>query len=867
MKQIVQMDTLLCAASIALAVFTANVAAQETVEAERKPAESVEAAPDQVESIENVESATDAPTTESQGDTVVAESAAPEPEASPLEAIPVAVEEPAPLINQDERSSEPGVMRIDDIVVTAQKREERLQDVPVAITVIKQEELERANVTQITDLARLAPSVEVNGQPGNADTRISIRGISTESFSVTAEQAVSLVVDGVVLGKAPSVSLFDIGRVEILRGPQGTLFGKNSSAGAISISTNVPDPTRFSAGVRSDFGSEYGYRLLQGSINLPISQTTALRLNVGQTLTDGFIYNNVRKEDGGQNIKGARARFLWQPDMGFTLNLIADFEKQRTVEQLYVQFDKLENEQGEPIEIPDCGGVFAGPENRISCGGDSTFNNGKSWGYSAQLEIPVGEFTITSISALRRYEQYNEIDVDGLPGNYYNNANEFNNRVVSQELRLASPVDDDLKYVVGAFYSDSSVPNFLTQIIGPDVLTSLGSGYIPIGICSQLGVCGYDTVGLNQPNQYTATINSKAVFGQVTYRLFEPLRVILGARYTKDDVSMVSTNFIGLASAVPFLQNLSPLIPLNEPLLGQSKVNNLSWRAGLQYEFSKDTMAFFTASKGYKGPQVVFIPPGLIPSIGPPPVLPTPAAINIVNPEYPMDFQLGMKSTILEGLMAFNVTLFHTDIKDFQSSVFNGQASFTPNNVPNVITKGIEVDFFGYLAPGLTVTSGLLYNEVTYPSPYFVGCTQVGPECPDVEAGTVQDVGGKQLPVAPKFKITFSPEYSIKAPWGTTAFITTDIVHRTGIHFGASDDTRTKVGSRTIIGARIGFRGPDDNWEISAFGRNLTDEYNPAFLFAPYLIASGAIPNSVSAGHALSTESFRFLGVSAGVRF
>jgi iron complex outermembrane receptor protein len=794
----------------------------------------------------------------------VAESAAPTPE--PLPTIPVP-EPPPEKVERVRDRDEP--VKIDDIVVTAQKIKERPQDVPVAMTILNEEQLDRQKITQFTDLSRAVPSIEVFGQPGNADTRISIRGISTESFSVTAEQAVSLVVDGVVLGKAPAVSLFDVGRVEVLRGPQGTLFGKNSSAGVISVVTNAPDTSRFAAGGHVDFGSEFGYRLMQGTMNIPLFDNMALRINAGQSLTKGFVHNNPRNEDSEQQIDGFRARLLWDILPDLTFNLIADYEQQYTSEQIYLLFRKFDDAAtGQPKPLPDCGGAYASDENRVSCNGDPTFNDGKSWGFSGQFEWNLGDHALTSISAYRRYTQYNEIDVDGLTGNYYNNANEFNNSVLSQELRIASRTTGRFRYVAGGYYSDSHVPNFLTQVIGGDMLLALGTGTVPISLCTMLGICVNDLFGLNQPNRYTADIKSMALFGQATYQLFDPLKLIGGLRYTRDDVRMVSVNYVGVALGLPVLQDLSPLIPLNEPLLGASKVDNLSWKAGLQYDFSRHLMSYFTASRGYKGPQVVFNPPNLIPGLDIPNVtLPTPASISIVRPEYPMAYELGLKSTLFGGLLAANLNLFHTKIKDFQSSSFNGQGDFTPNNIPSVVTKGAELDLFGYLGPGLQINGGLLYNKVTYPHPYFVNCTQVGPECPDTEAGTLQDIGGKQLIIAPRWKVTLAPEYSFGLPFATTGFVSVDAVYRSAMHFTASDDTRTEVSGRTVFGARIGVRDSMDSWEVSVFARNLTDRRNPAYVFAPYLLGSATAPGTDTSGHALYTESLRFIGVSVGARF
>ncbi|HVT35004.1 MAG TPA: TonB-dependent receptor, partial [Nevskiaceae bacterium] len=810
--------------------------------------------------------------------------AAPGATAGPAATIPVAQPPPAQPA-EAETPTDPGVPRIDSIVVTAEKREERLQDVPVSMSVINQEQLERANITQVTDLNRAAPSIEVNGEPGNADTRISIRGISTNSFSVTAEQAVSLVVDGVVLGKAPSVSLFDIARVEILRGPQGTLFGKNASAGVVSIITNAPDPSRFSIGGHVDLGSKFGYRLAQASVNLPITDDLAIRINAGQTYTKGFIHNVVRNEDSKQDISGARARILWKPLDDFSLNLIADYEKQYTSEQMYIQFeDNNDPATGQPQPLMGCphstGGPYAGQDNRISCGNNPTYNDGHDWGLSAQLEYDLNGYILTSISSLRRYAQFDQIDVDGVNGNYYDNSNTFNNKVITQELRIASPVDDRLKWVTGLFYSKSHVPNHLTQTIGSDILLGLGEGEIqspPVGLpftlpvpgvpCAQLNICTFDFASLNQPNDYDAEIKSAAAFGQLTFRLFDPLRLIAGLRYTHDDVAMTSVSYIGVATGNPLIPD-TPTIPQNAPLLGRDVVNNLSWRTGLQYDLAKDSMAYLTVSHGYKGPQIVFVPPNDVPGLSGTQVqLPTPAQINHVKPEYPMDYELGIKSTLFDGLLATNADVFYTKIKDFQSSVFNGQGKFTPDNIPSVVTQGVELDVFGYLWEGLTLNSGLLYNKVTYPHPYFVNCTQVGPKCPDTKDGTAEDIGGKQLVIAPRWKVTFSPEYSFKLIGETRGFITSDIVYRSPMHFTDADDTRTELGSHTIIGARLGLRGADDNWEISLFGRNLTNQRNPAFLFAPYLLGSVTQPTTENSAHALSTESLRFFGVSIGARY
>ncbi|PTU30529.1 TonB-dependent receptor [Stenotrophobium rhamnosiphilum] len=781
-----------------------------------------------------------------------------------LPTIPVNHQEEKKVVKVEKEEAAP--QNIDEIVVTAQKREERLQKVPIAVTVVNSEQMSRQNISQISNLSRAVPAVEASGEDGNPDTRISIRGISTNSFSVTAEQAVSYVADGVVLGKAPSVSLFDIAQIEVLRGPQGTLFGKNASAGVISVTTNKPDPSKFEAFGRAELGAKYDTRVVHGMVNIPITDDSAFRISVGQSYQSGLIHNAVRGNDSVLKIDGGRARFLWEPTPDLTINIIGDYEKQHVNEQLYILFNRyVKSDTGEPTAIPGCNGTIPSMSNRISCNNNPTVNDATTYGASAQIDWQIGDYTLTSITSARRYKQDGFIDVDGLPGNYYDNGNKFDNSVYTQEVRLASPVGEDLEYVVGGFWSKSHVPNFLTQVIGADALTSIIDGTIPVSLCGTLGICANGLVALNNPNQYIADLKSYAVFGQATYRVLDDLKLIAGARWTRDDVQMTSTSYLGVVTSL--LPLGSPLMPLNEPLAGQSKVNNISWKLGLQYDISKSSMAYLTASHGYKGPQVVFNPPGIIPTLdGLEVKLPAPASISIVKPEYPMDYEAGIKSTFFGGIIATNINVFHTTIKDFQSSVFTA-AGQTPNNISQVVTKGIELDMFGFLAKGLVVNSGILYNKVTFPAGYMTTCTQVGPECPDTDAETLQDIGGKQMTYAPRFKFLLAPEYEFGVSDRVSMFVGADVVYRTSISFVPSDDSRATTPDRAILGGRIGVRGADRNWEIAIFGRNLTNKPNSPFLFAPYLLGTLSSPGIDTSGQALSTESFRFIGMSLEARF
>lgn len=538
----------------------------------------------------------------------------------------------------------------------------------------------------------------------------------------------------------------------------------------------------------------------------------------------------------------ARARLLWDITPDLALNVIADYDKQRNSEQLYLQFARYELPYTDgPDPIPGCDGVYASPDNRKACGSKPSRYDGESWGFSAQLDYALGEHVLTSISAFRRYLQDGGLDVDGTPLDLYDNGNVFDNKIYTQELRIASPTGGALEYVTGLYGAKTEVYNYLSQNFGADIPFPF-PGVFPIG----------------NPNEYDAEMRSLAVFGQVTWRIDEQLRLIGGLRATRDEVEMRSQSF---------LTQFGVTTPLNAPLSGDDDVNNLSWKIGGQFDIDRSKMVYVTASRGYKGPQVVFNPPNALAAGTGQPI--TPASISIVSPEYPMDYEAGIKTSWFGGAMIANLNLFHTRIKDYQSSVFNAQGASTPNNIDRVVTKGVELDLLGMLYPGLTVSGGAVYNKATYPS-YYVTCTapNPGPQCQMQNGNLVENVAGQQLVGAPKWKLTLATNYDRALPLlGLHGFVGGDVVYRSAIRFNAGTDPRNATGEHAIVGARLGVRQPEQGWSLALFARNLFDERYPQFLYAPYLFSQYSAPGGEASGHALSTESFRMLGLTLDYEF
>lgn len=721
-----------------------------------------------------------------------------------------------------------------EVVVTAQKREQKLQQVPLSVTVVGQAQLSQQQITDTEDLVRAVPALTTYGEPGNSGTRYSLRGINTQSFSISSEQAVSFVLDGVVLGRAPAVSLFDVSRIEVLSGPQGTLFGKNASGGVINIVTNAPELGRFDGAVHADFGDRWDYRVLDGVVNVPVGQTAALRISAGENYDSGFLDNPVRHQESVDRLDNVRARFLWEPTSDITVNLIADYEKQNITDQVYVQFGTYDSTAtGKPIPIPGCGpgaGVVINANSRVDCGGDPDYLNNSDYGYSAQIDWRVAGHTVTSITSYRRYFEDGALDVDGLPTFAFDNGNLFNNKVLTQELRIASPTGGVLDYVAGGYFSRTDVYNYLTQALGP------GAGVAPY-------LSPY-----SNPNIASSSTDDYALFGQATVHPTDKLSLIAGARLTRDVVDMQALAEASFGSIVP-------LTPLGPTVRASDTVNNFSWKLGAQYQFDKDLMVYATATHGYKGPQIQFNPPNALLILASLP--PGNATLSIIKPELPMAYEVGAKSTLFNGRLALDGDLFYTRIKDFQTELFNPATDIpVASNAPWVDTEGVEIDFFGRPTHDLNLSGGLIYNIATY-----------GPLYSSNEDGASVNVRGHQIAGAPRWKVNLAAEYSHDLGDNLQGFISADLVYTSSVDFAEYSDPLQTVPGHAIVGARLGVRSPDKRWSIAVFARNLFDDRAPVFLYAPYLLANTTAPGVTAVGRSYSTDSFRLVGVTLDGRF
>ena len=719
-----------------------------------------------------------------------------------------------------------------EIVVTAQRRRERVTDVPISITVASQGQLERQQVNTINDLNRIAPSLEIQQAPGqNTGGGGSIRGIGTQTFSAGAIASVGVVVDQVSQGNANIGDLFDVARVEVLKGPQGTLFGLTTSAGVINITTNAPDPSKIEARVHSELsdagtaGSKFGDQVVQGVINLPLSDDAAIRVAGLLNRRQGVDRNSYTGNLNDTNRYGFRARLLWKPTSDLSVNLIGDYTDSRAdnagdfftftkTSGPGLIFGAVPDFAGITARLAGCG-VVAKAGNRDYCSTQNYREHNRNYGGSAQVDYDAGPFTISSITAYRRNTDRGggaATDVfraDPLALQVENGDVDRRLSLFTQEIRLTSPADQFLEYTIGAFYSHQR------ELRDPESLS------VDLTLPSGFAVPVVRSIGADD----SIVDRSMAVFGQGTVHVAPKFRLIAGARFTAEDLSLRRYN-LDLAAAGADGNEYEHL-----------NTERVSYRAGAQYDLSRRTMVYATVSRGYKGGQIAT------------PALPlTPF---VVKPEIPQAYEVGLKSTLFGGWV-LDLNAFYEKIHGFQSQQCTvsatGVISCVNTNINGVKTRGAEINLFGRVFQGLSVNTGFIFAKATYPTNY------VGTD------GT--DIGGTQLAYAPRYKFTFSGEYEHPITDRFKGFVAGDAVWKSRIRYEANSLGESTFHQHWITGGRLGVRTADDRFAIAVFGRNLFNVHEPSLIQTsfPY---DGA--NNVGAIY--GPQSFRQVGLSVDAKF
>jgi len=756
--------------------------------------------------------------------------------------------------------------QVSEVVVTAQRRTERLQDVPLAVSVVSNQSLDKANYSGLTDLQLLVPSLQYNSYLGGG---FQVRGVGTQTINLSTEQDVAIMVDDVVQGlpeltfATPSYqALTDIDRVEVLKGPQGTLFGKNSSVGVVQVITKRPQLGVYSADITASAATHGEYKV-QGNINVPLGDTLAGRLSAFEYHHDGYINNLYTGKDiGGYDQYGVRGKLLWKPTDKLTIYLIGDgMHTSDTGNGAWT----LRNCGSGFFTFNACAtdapyGVRAGPNNRSVALDAPTPANTNSQGGSLHIDYELGRDTLTVVSAVEHMTSHENVDVDNSPLRILDmDTTDVDGTQYTQEVRLSSPSNQFIEYTVGAYYYNvhSQLKNVLAGTFGFEPLDStilLSNGFAGL-------VSGGQTV-LNSSTE------SYAVFGQTTLHVTHRLQLIGGLRFTHDDVSAgVHVNpypnvcEFNYAFGAPCHTVSLPSPEVTQP----TSASNVSGKGTIKYDFTDRVNVYATFATGYKGPAISY--GALLP-------------LSAVQPETSTAYELGLKSELFDRHLVFNADIFYQKYKNFQADTFvlnadNPAASnFELANAGGLESKGFEADANWMPTRDLTLTGGLTIAPTRF-TDFVIQCQNqftnpatVGP-CFQEGGISLFNAHDYPLPQAPKYSFTLSGDYQHEVFSGYLADLNINYVWRSST-YSLPADVNTIQGAYGLLNFNVGFGPQDGRWRVSVFARNVLDQKFVAAIFPTFLdngAATGIALPTIGYSNIPSLDSLRTIGIKLNVKF
>lgn len=680
-----------------------------------------------------------------------------------------------------------------EILVTAQRRSESVQDVPIAISAFNSEMVEASGSTNITSLNGLAPNVVLQTQGLVANVpMISIRGMNTSDPDPNADPKVSTIIDGVYIPFVSStmLDLFDVERIEILKGPQGVLFGKNNLAGTLNVITARPTDD-FGGEARLSLGS-YGLKQFRGKINSGRFAGDALAAKVAVNFRDynGYSRNVITGNRlNGANVKSVRGALEYDPGGVFDSTLVLDWLKQKTTGPAPHVLDN-----GDPNWDLLPGAVKT--DVRKTAVLFDPFANTESWGGSWNSNLDVGWGTVSAVLGYRDVKYITRGDFDGLitPAPQLDVTRDFAGDSKSAELRYVSPAGEPVDFVVGAYYQTDKWRQFNTVLATPTTTT------------------------LTQLYQDT---ESYALFALVNAHPVDGLTLSIGGRYSHDSKDY------DIASQVRVNGNQTSSFVTNR----KAKWAEFTPRLTVNYEVTPDVMVYANYSQGYKAGG--FNSRGTIPeNIGP------------YDPERVNAFEVGAKTDLFDRLLRLNVAGFVNNYRDLQQSVTKMGAVRAENITTNVAAAkiyGFEIESLLRPAQGFTIGANLAYLHARYTD--FCADTngvftngaaepgQCGPAQPilinGVPNGTFAvptDATGLDLANAPKWSGSLSLDYAIPMSFGEVK-LHSDARYSSRFNtWGRSNVAGYYRDEVVLLNASIAVAGVDERWKVTVYGTNLTDQ-------------------------------------------
>ncbi len=726
--------------------------------------------------------------------------------------------------------SEPLVIQLEndlelaEILITARRRTEEVQKVPIPISVVGGPRIEESGSFNVNRIKELVPTIQLySSNPRN--TTLNIRGLGS-TFGLTndgIDPGVGFYVDGVYFARPAVTALdfVDVEQIEVLRGPQGTLFGKNTTAGAFNITTRLPSYTPGGT-VELSYGN-YGYVQAKASITGPLSKKLAARASFSGTQRNGTIENIVTgKYINDLNNLGFRGQLLYNPSSKVEIVLSGDASTQRpdgyaqvvagvveTKRDPYRRFEQIIADLN--YDLPSRNAF----DRKVDHDTPWRSNNDLG-GISLNADIQVGEGTLTSTTAWRywNWEPSNDRDFTGLPVLALSQAPSKHGQF-SQEIRYSGDFSKKLSGVFGVFY--------LNQNLNTSPYHTEESGAAQYRFSQSTTSPLWATPGLLEGYGIRTTSSLKsigaAVFGQLDWAITEKLHLLPGIRfnYDKKDVDYDRVTYGGLETTDPALLAIKRSVYSPQSFVENVEDQNWSGQATLAYQFNDKVNAFGTFSTSYKP---VGINLGGLPAVAGQPLL----ELAEVKPEYVQHFELGIKTTPTKG-STLNVVFHNTNIEDYQTLVQTAEVGVNRGflaNADEVRVIGVEVDGNIRISQAITLTGALAYTDAIYVS--FPNAP-----VPLEETGgefAFKDISGGRLPGVSKWAGSFGGEYSKEAKFfgkSGTFFFGTDLYFRSEFSSSPSPSQFLNVEGYALVNARTGFR-VKEGFSAFIWSRNLLNQ-------------------------------------------
>jgi iron complex outermembrane receptor protein len=687
----------------------------------------------------------------------------------------------------------PAKGQLETVTVTAQRRVENIKEVPISITTIKGEKLDVLNSSgaDIRMLASRVPSLNIESSFGRAFPRFYIRGLGNTDFDLNASQPVSLVFDEIVQENPilKGFPIFDIEQIEVLRGPQGTLFGRNSPAGVVKFDS--AKPTRNFEGYFNASIATYKTTNLEGAINVPMNADWAMRLSMQGQHRDDWVHNTYAagptQDFEGYNDNAARLQFLYKPDKDFSALFNVHGRELNGTARLF---------RANIIQPGTNDFVPGFDETKVAWDGKNE-QHLTSNGANMRLRLDRGDLSFHSITGYEHVSVYSHGDVDGSAGPYaFNFGGPYvpgtvrfpaetadglpYHRQWSQEFRVESNYKGPMNWLAGFYYFDEDI-----KVDSFDYNTLAGG--VQDGYAQQ-----------HQRNK------AWALYGTVNYAVNDQLKLRGGLRYTDDKKDFTTQRFVSPLDAFGVPDSLTP--PPKNP-----HAHNVSWDASANYATDKDTNLYARVATGFRAPSLQ----GRI--------LFNDNAFTQANSETVLSYEAGIKQDLFNRRARLGFDVFHYTIKDMQlTSVGGSDNHSTLYNADKAVGQGFELDFQANLSDTIQMTAGVSYNDTEIKDPNLTipicgsGCHVLNPN-----NGVVAWVNGNPLPQAPKWVANFTLRYQV--PMGNgDFFVFTDWAYRSKINFFLYESTEFTGKPLLEGGLRVGYKW--DKYEVAAFGRNITNQ-------------------------------------------